>query len=186
MRNIIFLDIDGVLNCQLMYEEQLKREESYKDYKEVKKELRWKVKHNEIGRLVFYSSQIDSKRIEWLNDLCIKTDSQIVISSTWRKGKSVDELQEIFDFCGATFIVLDKTGDCLCGTRGCEISNWKGKNWQKYFGLESHSLANYVIIDDDNDMLLSQQANFFQTDPYSGLTPNTCYKIELFLNTKKG
>ena len=177
MKNIIFLDIDGVLNCQLMYEAKFQ-----KGYKEVKKELRWKVKHNTIEKLDFYSKQIDSERVQWLNELCEKTDSQIVVSSTWRKGKTIEELQEIFDYCGGTFKILDKTGNCGCRTRGCEINVWLSDNCQKYFGIESHSFTNYAIIDDDSDMLLNQQANFFPTDNYSGLTPNTCYKINLFFN----
>ena len=41
-----------------------------------------------------------------------------------------------------------------------------------------------LSVDDDGDMLLWQQHNFFQTDNYSGLTPNICYKIKRFFTHK--
>ena len=126
-------------------------------------------------------SQICKKRIKMLNDLCQETDSKVVVSSTWRSGRSVKRLQEIFDYCGGTFEVLDKTGNCKCRTRGCEIDKWLDDNTKKYFGVLSHDFYRYVIIDDDSDMLLNQQSHFFQTDNWSGLTPTTCYKIKCFL-----
>jgi hypothetical protein len=47
-------------------------------------------------------------------------------------------------------------------------------------GCNYFDFHKYAIIDDDSDMLLNQRFNFFQTDNYSGLTPNTCYKIKRF------
>ena len=37
-------------------------------------------------------------------------------------------------------------------------------------------------IDDDSDMLLWHRENYFQTDSYTGLTPNITYKAARFLN----
>ena len=53
---VIFLDIDGVFNCQIFYQE---------NYKEVKKRLRKQVKSKEIERLEYYKSQICPDRIKW-------------------------------------------------------------------------------------------------------------------------
>lgn len=175
MTNIIFLDIDGVLNCQLFYESQ-----QFEDYKDAKKKLRKQVKSKEIERLDFYNSQICKKRVEWLNDLCKETDSKIVISSTWRSGKSVEELQEILNYCGATFEIISKTGHSESRVRGVEIKEWLCENCKMLFGVEYYDFYRYAIIDDDSDMLLNQGSHFFQTDTYSGLTPSTCYKIKRF------
>lgn len=175
MKNIIFLDVDGVLNCQIYYDTQ-----QFKDYKEAKKQLRKDVKAERIDRLDYYASQICKERIKMLNSLCSETDSKIVVSSTWRSGKSAEELQEIFDYCGATFSVLDKTGHCECRTRGCEIDEWLKDNVEKHFGIMYFDFYRFAIIDDDSDMLLTQQNHFFHTDNYSGLTPNTCYRIKRF------
>lgn len=178
MSNIIFLDIDGVLNCQLFYHSK-----QFQDYKEAKKSLRKSVKADEISRLDYHTSQICMERVGWLNTLCEEANCEVVISSTWRMGRTVNELQEILNYCGATFKVIDKT-EHLGYERGIEIAKWLRDNCEKLFGVDYYDFYNYVIIDDDSDMLLNQQQHFFHTDPYSGLTPNTCYKIKRFLTKK--
>lgn len=165
--NIMFLDIDGVLNCQIFYEEQ-------------------KDKINSESKDDYYIKQICKKRIDWLNKLCEEEKIQVVISSSWRLGKTIEDLKHIFSLVGATFEIIDKTpnlrGDgCL---RGNEIYKWIYDNSEKLFGIKYYEYKSYVIIDDDSDMLLWQQPHFFQTDGYSGLTPNTCYKIKQFFSRK--
>jgi len=149
-KRIIFLDIDGVLNCQVFYDR-------------VDKGSQERVRN------------ICNERVSWLNDLCEKIEADVVVSSTWRLGKTVEYLQKLLNDAGATFKVIDKTPDlrgegCL---RGNEIYLWLKKN-------RDYEFKNYVIIDDDSDMLLWQQNHFFKVDSYSGLTPNTCYKIKRF------
>jgi hypothetical protein len=176
---IIFLDIDGVLNCQLFYFSK-----QFTDYKAAKKQLKKDVKSKQIERLDFYASQICKERLGWLNALCRDTDSVVVISSTWRMGKSVEELREIFEYCGATFEIIGKT-DHTGYERGTEISKWLKDNIElESHGCRYYDFDRYVIIDDDSDMLLNQGPHFFQTDNYSGLTPTTCYKIKRFLTGK--
>lgn len=173
--NIIFLDIDGVLNGQFLYEKSIKG---------VKKELKNKVKKNAIGRDEFYASQLCTDRISWLNELCISTESKVVISSTWRKNKTIPELQTILNNSGANFEIIGFTPDlrhehCV---RGNEIYSWIERN-KEYLCITSSSDFNtYVIIDDDSDMLYWQRNNLFLTDCYSGLTPNICYKIKRFFS----
>jgi hypothetical protein len=179
MKNIIFLDIDGVLNCQLHYNST-----QFTDYKAAKKQLRKDVKAKKIESLDYYASQICKDRISMLNGLCAETDTKIVVSSTWRLGSTVEELQEIFNYCGGTFEVIDKTGHCDCRVRGCEIKKWLEDNTEKHFGVMYFDFYRYAIIDDDSDMLLTQADHFFQTDNWSGLTPNTCYKIKRFFTHK--
>lgn len=155
---IIFLDVDGVLNCQLFYTgRDLKQEGGYTE--------------NNICR----------ERVSWLNDLCKETGAKVVISSTWRMGRAIEELKEIFLEVGATFEIIDKTpvlrDDAY--VRGNEIAKWIKDN-DELIGEAYYDYKDYVIIDDDSDMLYSQRNNLFLTDTYSGLTPNTCHRIKRF------
>lgn len=155
--NIIFLDIDGVLNCEEFYLERQKK----------RKELSYPL------------DQICPKRIQWLNDLCEGLDARVVISSTWRSD-GLAAMQHLFVQLGATFPVLDVTPHLGRYTvRGNEILAWIEQN-EKLLGCYRHEFLTYAIIDDDSDMLLWQRDHFFQTDAYSGLTPNTCYRIKRF------
>ena len=156
--NVIFLDIDGVLNHELFYE---KRQEKVlndnENFIKLPKELR----------------DIDVEKVKLLNKLCADTKSKVVISSTWRIGRTVDELREMFKNVGFTFEIIDKTPASDHRVRGVEIKSWLKSNL---------SVTNYVILDDDSDFLIAQQKHFFWVDRYCGLTPTICYKIEIFLN----
>jgi hypothetical protein len=166
---IIFLDIDGVFNCQLFYKER--RARWLKDGSPDKN-----------GTMAeYHQSQFCRERVTWFNDLVKDIDATVVVSSTWR-GDGVEKLQEIFDSVGGTFKVHDVTPYGGKGTvRGCEIKMWICDNITKEeYGINYYDFYKYAIIDDDSDMLLNQANHFFQTDNYSGLTPNTCYKIKRF------
>lgn len=175
MKNLIFLDIDGVFNCQLFYQKQ------FNDYKESKKRLSKSLKAKQME---YYSSQICKERIGWFNDLCKDVDAEVIISSTWRINKTVEELQNIINYCGGTFKIIGKT-EYTGYERGTEISKWLMDNINpETYGCHYYDFYRYVIIDDDGDMLLNQANHFFQTDNYSGLTPSTCYRIKQFFKHK--
>lgn len=157
---VIFLDIDGVLNCEVFYNRVgFTGEERYRN--------------------------MCSERITMLNELCAEVKADVVISSTWRLGKSVDYMRQLLQAAGATFNVIGFTPDLrgeYC-VRGNEIYLWLKENAEKLYGVYVSDFRNYVIIDDDSDMLLWQREHFFQTDAYSGLTPNICYRIKRFFNS---
>jgi len=185
--NIIFLDIDGVLNCQTFYEERYANLTKYNDvpfYKTVKKYLRKLVKTKQISRLEYYKGEMCSERMQMLNELCDETNSAVVLSASMRAQYNVEDLNTIFKSCGATFTIIDKTGHCECRNRGCEIDKWIKDHITEWFDVEYYDFYRFVIIDDGSDMLLNQQYNFFQTDGYSGLTPNIVYKIKRFFTHK--
>lgn len=165
MRNVIFLDIDGVLNSELHYvanhADQIKADQ-------------------EGSREAYTDYHFCKERIKWLNELCSETDSVVVVSSTWR-GDGLKEMKKVFERNGATFKVLDITPYCECRNRGCEISKWLEDNTNTYFDVSYFDFHRYAIIDDDGDMLLPQAPHFFQTDNYIGLTPNICYRVKRFL-----
>ena len=72
-------------------------------------------------------------------------DIRIVISSTWRKSRSVEKFNTIFKYYKITDkdLVIDKT-PVLHTQRGYEIEHWlKNTNYQ---------IEDFVILDDDSDM----------------------------------
>ena len=157
--NIIFLDIDGVLNCQVFYD---------------------RVGFTGPER----ENNICTKRVSWLNELCEDVNAKVVISSSWRHS-GLEHCKERLKLAGATFDIIDITGSCECRIRGVEIREWLIENAEKLSGIKYYDFDSYVIIDDDSDMLLWQQHNFFHVDSYAGLTPNTCYKIKNFFTKKE-
>jgi len=156
--NIIFLDVDGVLNSHLYIE-------NYKGSRE-----EW-IKLSERER------NLDPKAVKMLDQLCKDTNSKIVLSSTWRLGDEGKLLKEFLSELNFKSEIIDCTGRCCSGIRGVEIYNWWKDNKDKY--------NEYAIIDDDNDMMLYQQYNFFKIDGYVGLTPTICWKIERLLNGRR-
>lgn len=182
-KNIIFLDVDGVLNYQIFYEENYAKMTKHNNiplYKVVKKHLKKLVKKKEISRMDYYKSQMCPIRMQWLNDLCESTNSAVVLSASMRASWDVLTLNKIFQHCGATFTIIDKTGHVDCRIRGVEIKQWLDDNCMRWFGVQGFDFYRYAILDDDSDMLLWQASHFFLVDRYAGLSPNTCYKITNF------
>ena len=81
-----------------------------------------------------------------------QTKAKIVISSTWRFS-GLEILKEMWDKRGLPGEVIDITPDLNNLKRGDEIQHW----------LDNNKVINYVIVDDDNDMLDIQKNNFVQT-----------------------
>ena len=139
---IIFLDIDGVLNHETFY-----------------------IKRGKNTHLKFPHSQICSYSISHLNNITNKTGAQIVISSVWRGGRTLEELKEIFETVGATGEIIGFTpkGCCNC-FRGNEIFKWQKDN------NRCPHTSKFVILDDDSDMLYWQKDNFIHIRNKFGLT----------------
>ncbi len=184
--NLLFLDFDGVLNCQLFYEEYFRDIEKYDGiplYKTARKLLRKLVKQKEISTNEYFKRNCCPKRIAMLNYLCEETNTAVVISASMRNTRTVEEIQEIFKACGATFNIIDKT-PYTGYERGTEISKWLKDNCDKWFDVNYYDFYRYAILDDDKDMLLSQQFHFFKVDNYAGLTPTICDDIRKFFTHK--
>jgi hypothetical protein len=86
---------------------------------------------------------LDLGCIRVLNEIVAGARADVVVSSTWRHGKTVTELQEMLVAAGFIGCVIDKTpvGE-LGADRGDEIAAW----------LADHPVGGYVIIDDHADM----------------------------------
>lgn len=168
---IIFLDIDGVLNHQLWFEEQKEAKDKWCSYDKTRQKM------------------IDPSKVELLNELIEKTGSKVVISSSWRVHYSINYIREMLSHYGFKGEIIDTTPTLFFRglkdyhysvPRGNEIKAWLETN--KDILGEKISKVRYVILDDDSDMLLWQRENFFWVDPYCGLTPNITYKAIRYLN----
>ena len=116
--NIVFLDIDGVLN--------------------------------NLGSVVacgIPSKHFDPVSVRLVAKLCENADAKIVVSSSWRNG----DLQDLA-CAGISSRIIDETPHLL-DIRGREIQAWLDEHEDK--------VTNYVILDDDSDMIAGQ--NFVQT-----------------------
>ena len=86
---------------------------------------------------------VDIVCIQVLNEIVARSGADIVVSSTWRYGKSAAELQEVLQAHGFTGRVVDTTPTGAPGaSRGEEIAAW----------LAAHGASAYVIIDDHVDV----------------------------------
>lgn len=153
---IIFLDIDGVLNCA-------------SEYGTYKKHL------PNIPGYWFHVPEL----IERFNKIIDATNAKIVVSSTWRLGQTLEEMRLILSAMGVKgdVIGLTPTFDTAYSVRGNEIKSWIDSN------VGRGQFQNYVIIDDDSDMLYWQKDNFVNTNGQVGLTDRDAMKAIRILNT---
>jgi len=185
-KSLVFLDIDGVYNSDLFYKEKFADIEKFDGiplYKTVRKMLKKAVKSKEISGFDYYKNNMCPKVMSLINLLCEETNSAVVISASMRNGHDINEIIEIFKYCGATFDIIDKT-PYTGYERGTEISKWLKENCEKWFGVPYFDFHRYMIIDDDSDMLLNQQYNFCKVDNYCGFTPTDYAFIRKFFTHK--
>jgi len=104
---------------------------------------------------------LDPGCIRVLNEIVAGAGADVVVSSTWRHGKTVAELQEMLEAEGFIGCVIDKTPTGAPGAgRGDEIASW----------LAEHAVSGYVIIDDHGDMG-ELRTQLVLTHPARGLQP---------------
>jgi hypothetical protein len=104
---------------------------------------------------------LDRACIAMLNAIVAEAGADVVVSSTWRYGKTVADLQAMLDAAGFAGRVIDATPIGGPGAaRGDEIAAW----------LSEHSVTGFVIIDDHFDMG-ALGAHLVPTHPGHGLRP---------------
>lgn len=131
---VLFLDIDGVLN-------------SYRSSFAL-----GGVPHGfEPDQMALF----DHVALGLIRDVC-KDGVKVVVSSTWRIGRTAQQLAD-----GLGLPVIDVTGDGHRGHRGSQIKEW----------LDAHpEVVIYGIVDDDDDMLPEQKRHFVKTTFAEGFT----------------
>jgi len=160
---IIFLDIDGVMNCENAYRSG---------------ECRYVEWTNHLGDKDHHQAFCSWSK-ELLNKLIDETNAKIVISSTWRSS-GIEFMKSVWELEGMHGKIIGLTpnfrGEVNGYTipRGCEIDKWLGDNgfshinWdkdtqQEY--IDKTGIENYIIIDDDSDMLYGQRNHFVHVLP---------------------
>jgi len=115
---------------------------------------------------------LDPACVRVLNEIVAQCAADVVVSSTWRYGKTVAELQAMLADKGFAGRVLDKTPSGPPGTdRGDEITAW----------LADHDVPGYVVID-DHVITGEHRSRLVLTHPARGLLPaDTARAVELLL-----
>jgi FAD synthase len=162
MDKILFLDIDGVLNSHRSlfkkFAEHYGVPYSIGDFSEkywncvdgINPELMKKIdeakksKDIKFPNLSMYNFPFDDICIENCNKIIKENKCDIVIISTWRIGRTIEELQKLMDDIGIKGIVIGKTPDNE--TRGLEIYDWINKYQNKH----NIKIENICIIDDEH------------------------------------
>lgn len=149
MKNkIIFLDIDGVLNCGTT-------KERHRGF---------------IG--------IEPAKADLIKKIVKETGAKIVLSSTWRLGE--ENLKHVKEMVGEILDVTPYAPNNISDLRrGTEIDMW----YQEH----KDEVEDYVILDDDPDILESQLDHWWQTFWDDGLTEGQTDLIIRYLKygTKK-
>ena len=173
---VIFLDIDGVLNAAHNYVKNWKTQEDWLVF--TKQHQR---KAEELGISMAFHMPVQYA-IGWLNQLIEDTGAKVVITSTWR-GRGVEYMQKVLDFEGVVCEVIGET---------CNDEHWKTEDFipsermerideKDYDGycrgdqikdwlLQHPDVENYVILDDDSDMLKEQKHHFVNVNNEHGFT----------------
>jgi len=145
---IVFLDFDGVLNSH-----EFARSDRYVE------------KDGIFG--------LDPRAVARLNRITNRPDVQVVVSSYWRLGRTVEQLRDILTEVGFVGIVRDKTRDWMrrldgnvyaAEERGHEIQAWLDEHVKS----SDEELDAFVILDDNSDMA-HLGSRLIQTDFELGL-----------------
>lgn len=165
--NVLFLDIDGVLNNSNLDDEHLHME----------------IDDEHIGQFVpDFAHNIDKIVKEF--------DFKIVVSSTWRKDFTLPVMQslirnvffidcEVIDYTTKEYLDKDyytrlewdpKTSP---RDRGLQISKWLAE--------EKYTINQYVIIDDDSDAAYGHEKNFFKVNGYDGFNDKNLTLFRKFM-----
>ena len=103
--------------------------------------------------------ELDRLCIEVLNEIVARADADVVVSSSWRHGRTLAQLQAMLDAVGFAGSVVGATPTIGVGAgRGEEIAAW----------LAEHEVSGYVILDDHVDVG-ELRTHLVQTEPVHGL-----------------
>ena len=154
---IVFLDIDGVLNSEVFFVEKRKAGDR---------------------------TMIDADAVSLLNQL---SGAHVVVSSSW--GENGGQTSKDLEAAGLELPIVGYTKkvhynfEWAC--RGNEIEEWLlstyGGMGTKFGTAYDSDDYEYVIFDDDSDMLLGQVEHFVYVDRYTGITQNDIEKAKKIL-----
>lgn len=136
---------------------------------------------------------IDNDKVELVKQICDATGAKIVISSSWRRytlEQTIEAITNQESLIGHNpFPYLEYIVDITS-----RMYAFKHGNREEHYGLcrgieieqwlsEHEDVTNYVILDDDSDMLLSQKEHFIKTHALNGISKRDVEKAIKILNT---
>lgn len=151
---VIFLDFDGVLNSH----------QSATFWRNKRDQTKWEndMYRDWPGTLKEYiAMEFCPIALSNVEELIRRVpDLKVVVSSTWRIGETIETLKKILSPAKLVAdAVIDITPIFRKRPRGNEIKAW----------LDIHpEVTDYIIIDDDNDMLPEQMEKFVHTSELHG------------------
>lgn len=149
----IFLDIDGVLNCQRNWHTP------------------FSLNKNCIKTFTKFVDKIKS----------IHNDVRIVLSSTWRAGKSVNgndsaQYEALKDILGEYGVKIYDT---------TPVSN-KGRQREIEYYIKRNNVKDYIVIDDDDSLFeRPDEINLYVTDYTIGFTDKDIDKAYKMVEKKR-
>ena len=149
---ILFLDFDGVLSIEA-YQRAVGSTLSDADY------------------VTRSSKLIDPAAVARLNRVLSATGAQVVVSSTWRIGMTVPELQALLAEVGFAGVVCGMAPR-LHVERGTEIRAW----------LDEHAPDASFVILDDGEAFGDLEPRVVRTDPAIGLSDADCERAVALLS----
>lgn len=147
---------------------------------------------------------LDRYKCDLLQQVIDRTGAKIVVSSSRREDSVEETIAEprndptcfkkfvpswVDDIVGVTIRAYNyiRTGVHLGIPRGVEIKQWidthlhrdeEGKYERKQVGIDFQ----YIILDDDSDMLLEHADHFIHTDGYLGMSQDDAIRAVCILN----
>lgn len=125
---IVFLDIDGVLNCEPFL----------------------KNRYAEVGHDVFFSSEVEGlasnlqpEKVDRVNRICEEGNAEIVLSTAWVGMFGVETVKEVLQHAGIKAKILGETPKKMSSWRLNEIGWWLERNPDR---------ERFVILEDEHPM----------------------------------
>ena len=146
-KNVIFLDIDGVLNFVDMPEDE---------------DMEHPLKYGKVNKKCVQTF------LEFLEDI----DGHIVISSTWRKDSlakvTMKEVMEYFGVPAERY--LGETPN-LAGS----VGSYRGNEIELWLRNNKDIVKTFLILDDDSDMLMWQADHYVHVNRHTGFDRLTAH-----------
>ncbi|GLI08860.1 hypothetical protein YDYSG_48920 [Paenibacillus tyrfis] len=122
----------------------------------------------------YFGHEFDPACVRSLQEILEKTEAKIVVSSSWREGRTLKQLQSIFEINGIKNVV-GMTPIIEGAIRGKEIKEYL--NQILNIGLE---VDRFVIIDDEEEMG-ELDDHLVETSFETGITREVADKVIHFL-----
>lgn len=152
----LFLDLDGVINCS---DENIP------------------LKYYRGSPIEAYCDHLVAN----INLVVKKYNMKIVISSAWRICKTFEYLCQILRSIGIKGDIIGVTDDIY--DKNCDTV--RGNQIDRYVVAHNINENDYIILDDDRDMLWKQKKNFLHVNAETGFDNFHVMRLDRMINKRK-